>query len=433
MAGGQAAIPCVPSELDIFSRSRIQNAILGHQVVGLKTVNAVTQPLSTLEYFHSGASDYYRDLSHVYLRLRVCLRGEDGNPLLIDNNVGVANNLLYTLFQTMEVFLNERCVCRLDHFGYKSYIETVLNNPPEAAKTHLRSQFFYLDTPAHCTEATEANEGFTMRKNKLTNSKTVELYGRLSCGLFNQKLLLPQGLDLRLKLTFAPEALYLWSNDPANTARLHIVDSTLYLKQVLINPGVLLAHSKILASGSCHALYPMKKIEMKTFVVGPGARTLSLNSVCQGRLPSFLCFTMVENVNFNGHMQRNPFAFVHKSITNVSIFINAEEHRIGPLQFSLDNPSFTYAYHSLFTAFGNDIKKTHMITPDMYAHGTFLACKDITPDGSGNISHTSLASSGVVRIEATFADEIDVALTCLVLLEYDCVLEVDQSRNVFIS
>jgi len=432
MAGGQGAVPCVPSELDIFSRSRIQNAILGHQVVGIKTVNAVTQPLSTLEYFHSGASsDYYRDLSHVYLRLRVCLRAEDGNPLLLDNNVGVANNLLYTLFQTMEVFVNERCVWRLDHFGYKSYIETLLNNSPEAANTYLRSHFFYLDTPKHCTKADDNNEGFTMRKNKLTKSKVVELYGRLSCGLFNQKLLLPQGLDLRLKLTFAPEALYLWTNDPGNTAHLHVVDSTLYLKQVLINPGVLLAHAKILAQ--THALYPMKKVEMKAFTVAPGARTLSLNSVCQGRLPSFLCFTMVDNVNFNGHMQMNPFAFVHKSINNVSIFVNAEEHRIGPLQFSQDNPSFTYAYHSLFTAFGDDIKKSHMITPDMFAHGCFFVCKDATPDASGNISHTSLASSGVVRIEASFDQEIDVAVTCLVLLEYDCVLEVDQSRNVYIS
>jgi len=74
-----------------------------------------------------------------------------------------------------------------------------------------------------------------------------------------------------------------------------------------------------------------------------------------------------------------------------------------------------------------------MITPDMFAHGTFLVCKDNTPDASGHIAHTSLASSGVVRIEASFSKEIDVAVTCLVLLEYDCVLEVDQSRNVYIS
>jgi len=124
---------------------------------------------------------------------------------------------------------------------------------------------------------------------------------------------------------------------------------------------------------------------------------------------------------------------VHKSINNVSIFVNAEEHRIGPLDFSNENPSFTYAYHSLFTAFGDDIRKTHMITPDMFAHGCFLAVKDLTVDGSGHISHTSLASSGVVRIEASFSEEIDVAVTCLVLLEDDCVLEVDQGRNVYVS
>lgn len=432
MAAGNSAIPCVPGELDMFSRSRIQNAILGHQVVGLKTVNAVTHPLSTLEFFHSGANDYYRDLSHVYLRLKVCLKAIDGQNLILDNNAGVVNNLLFSLFQTMEVFLNEKCICRLDHFGYKSYIETLLNYSPEAAETHLTSAMFFLDTPAHCTQATDDNAGFVTRKNLLSNSKACELYGRLNCGLFNQHLLLPQGLDLRIKLTFAPESFYIWSQDPASEVKLHIIDSTLYVKQVLINPGVLLAHAKILSQ--TNALFPMKNVEMKAFTVAPGARSLSLNNICQGRLPSFLCFTIIDNSNFNGHFQKNPFAFVHKAITNISIFVNSDEHRFGPMDFHSDSPYSTYAYHSLFSALGVDGKsRTHMITPAMFSHGTFLVCKDLTPDGSGNISHTSLASSGVVRIEATFAREIDVAITCLLLLEYDCVLEVDHSRNVFIS
>lgn len=432
MAAAGTAIPCVPSELDIFSRSKIQNAILGHQVIGLKTVNSVTHPLSTLEFFHSGANDYYRDLSHVYLRLKVCLKGEDGNNLIVDNDVGVVNNLLYSLFQTMEVFLNEKCVCRLDHFGYKSYIETLLGYSQEAAQTHLTSSMFSLDTPAHVTAATADNLGFTTRKNLLATSKVCELYGQLKCGLFNQHLLLPQGLDLRIKLTFAPESFYMWSNDPANIARLHVVDSTLYVKQVLINPGVLLAHAKILAQ--TNALFPMKNIEMKAFTVAPGARNISLNNICQGRLPSFLCFTIIDNANFNGHYEKNPFALVHKSITNVSIFVNSDEHRIGPMEFHSNSPYYTYAYHSLFAALGLDGKtRTHMVTPAMFSHGTFLICKDLTPDGSGNISHTSLASNGVVRLEATFAREIDVAVTCLLLLEYDCVLELDHSRNVYIS
>jgi len=425
-------IACMPSELDIFSRSRIQNAILGHQIVGVKTTNAITQPLCTLEFAHSGSSDMYRDLRHVYLKLKICLKAADGQPLLLDNGVGVVNNLLYSLFHTMEVFLNEKCVARVDHFGYKNYIEPLLNYTPAAAETHLTTSMFYLDTPDHVNDATDENAGFTKRKELLLNSKTVELYGRLKCGVFDQNLLIPQGMDLRIKLTFANPSFFMWSGAAAANSVLHVLDSTLYLKQVALNPGVLIAHAKILAQ--TNALFPMKRVEMKSFTVSPGARSLSLNNVCLGRLPSFLCFTMVDNASFNGSLLQNPYALIHKSITDLSIFYNSDEFKLGPMDFHSESPCFTSAYHSLFNAIGVDRNSlSNFITPEMFHKGSFLVCRDLSADNSGHTNYCSLASNGIVRTEANFAHPIDSAVTCLVYLEYDCVMELDSSRNVFIS
>lgn len=424
-------IPCVPPALDIFSRTKIQNAILGRSHFAIKPLCAVTQPLSCLEFCHTGNSDQYRDLSQTFLQLKVQLKAEDGAALIVDNGVGVVSNLLYSLFQTFEVFLNERCVCRIDNFGYKCYLETLLNHNKQAADTHLQTGLFFLDTPEHVNSAVENNEGFVARHAALTGSKICELFGPLHCGLFDQPLLIPNGLDLRVKLTFASPDFFLWGGDANARAVLHVVDSTLHLKTVNVNPGVLIAHAKILAQ--CNALFPYKRKEMRSFTVAPGARSFSLNSVCQGRLPSFLCFAMIENISFNGHQQHNPFAFIHKSITNISIYVNSDEYKIGPIDFHSRNPQHASSYHQLFSTFGLNSSTSHMITPQMYSHGYFIVPIDISPDGSGHVSHTSLASNGVVRIEATFANPLDSAITCLVMLEFDGILELDSARNVYLS
>lgn len=430
MASSGGVVACVPPELDIFSRSRIQNAIKGSHTVALKPISALTQPLSTIEFFSSGSNEYYRDLTCTYLRLAIWL--EAGDLLADPSGIGVVNNLLYSLFQTLEIFLNEKCVYRIDNYGYKCMVENLLNFSANAVLTHLTSALFYLDTPAHVNTAGDANLGYKTRRTHLENGKICELYGRLKCGLFDQPLLLPSGLDLRVRLTFAPSNFFMWNAVEGSNVKLHVQDASLYVKYVQVNPSVLMAHARTLSQSN--AVYPYKRVEVKSYTIPPGGRSLSLNQVCSGKLPSFLCFTMVENSAYNGHELKNSFAFVHKSITNLSIFVDAVEHRIGPMDFHSDRPYYTYAYHSLFSTLGMDSKSlTHMITPSMFEHGTFLICKDLSADGSGNVTHTDLAKNGTLRIEAQFAHEIDVALTCLVLLEHDAILEIDHSRNILLS
>lgn len=433
MASSAGVIACLPPELDIFSRSRIQNAIHGSQVVELKPVSALSRPLSVLEFHSSGSTDLYRDLFHTYLRLKVCLRSEDGGAILLpDPGIGVVNNLLYSLFQTFEVIVNGKVVLRIDNFGFCTFVSDLLNFTPLAANGPMTSALFYLDTPAEVNTAGEANLGYKERHERLSMGKICELYGRLKGGIFNQSLLLPSGLDIRVRLTFAPESFYMWNDTPNRDVRLHVQDASLFVKHVSINPSVLIAHAKILAQ--TNAIFPFKRTEVKSYTIPPGGRSLALNSVCNGKLPSFLCFTMVDNLAYNGDVTKNPFALIHKSITHLSIFVDAVEHRIGPMDFHSTTPYFTCAYHTLFSTFGLDSKSVpHMITPSMFEHGSFLICKDLSADGSGNVAHTNLAKNGELRIEAAFANEIDSAITCLVLLEYDAVMEIDQARNIILS
>jgi hypothetical protein len=291
---------------------------------------------------------------------------------------------------------------------------------------------FYLDTPTAITTAGAANSGYTARKGLHAGGKSCQLYGRLRCGFFKQPLLLPPGLDLRVKLTFAPESFYMWSTAEDDNINLRVTDATLYCKNVIVSAPLLMSHSRILAQ--THAIFPMKRVETKSFTMAPGTRNISLNNVCTGRLPTFLCLAMINNSAFNGNRQLNSFALVHKSVTNVSIFVNAQEHKIGPLDFHSGEPYFARAYYDLFSSTGADKRSTpHMITPEMFSHGTFLVCKDLSPDSSGNTAYANIPNNGTVRIEIAFANGLTEALTIIVFLEFDSLLEIDASRNLTIS
>lgn len=105
---------CSKSELDLFSQFPIQTAILGTSEVALKPVNALGDDPSVIEFVSLGHGDTYRDLSSVYLRLRVKLMKKRPNSTH-DNSVTdatkkskscVVNNLIHSLFRQVTVYLN---------------------------------------------------------------------------------------------------------------------------------------------------------------------------------------------------------------------------------------------------------------------------------------------------------------------------------------
>ncbi|KAJ1526277.1 hypothetical protein ONE63_009431 [Megalurothrips usitatus] len=125
-----------------------------------------------------------------------------------------------------------RDVTGIDQFGYYSYINSLLNFSKDATETFLTTSMFYLDSPEAINTAGDENQGFKKRKEQLAGGKTCQLFGRLRCGFFKQPLLLPPGLDLRVKLTFATENFYMWAAEDANI-NLRVTDATLHCKNVI--------------------------------------------------------------------------------------------------------------------------------------------------------------------------------------------------------
>ena len=118
----------------------------------------------------------------------------------------------------------------------------LLNYGSDAFGTHLVSCFWYLDSSSELKD----NTGYATQLNYFSDSQALELYGGIHADFFNSDKMLINGVDVKVKLTRAPEPFYLLDPSDDTKVRIKILGATLFNTQVELKPPVLLAHASVL-------------------------------------------------------------------------------------------------------------------------------------------------------------------------------------------
>ncbi|XP_024946137.1 uncharacterized protein F54H12.2-like, partial [Cephus cinctus] len=287
---------CMESELELFTLPPTQTTIESAQWVHYKPISSLTDD-SPIEFVVPGNGDEYLDLAHTMLSLRVqlCskdasaaaalskaayldlahtmlslrvqLRSKDASAADALSKAAPVNNLLHSLFNQVDVFLNQKLVSPPNNaYAYRAYIETLLNYGPAAKGSHLSSVLWYDDTPGHMDDTAGKNMGLANRQAFVGKDKTVDLIGHVHYDVFNQEKFLLNGVELRLQLVRTRDGFSLM--DPNNACSLHITEATLLVRRAKISPGILIAHSKMLSKTT--AKYPLTRVEVKTLKMYAG-------------------------------------------------------------------------------------------------------------------------------------------------------------------
>ena len=469
-----AYVECMKSELDFFTPHPIQSSILKTEEIVYKPVASLDNT-SLIEFVSLGHGDTYRDLSSIYLKLRIKMFKNQKNEVIGDDSPSTVNNIMHSLFKQC-FYMNGKPIAQTDHnYHYRAYIENLLNYGSDAATTHLESVGWYIDdgkmdydgtgststppnpgdgkkrrkrdetnplastsntnTSSGTSNATGENSGQKKRQAVFAKSCEVELMGKIHGDMFNQSKLLLNNIDLRVILATENPSFYIMSKNDKDEAYIKILDATMYMNHVTINPNVLLAHEKVLLKTK--AVYPYKRVEVKTFTIPSGSRTLSVDNVIIGQLPNLLVFGMVSNAAYSGNLLKNPYNFKHNKMSQFNLCINGTYLPNSPItcDYSGDNPVSTRGYNTLFKGTGiHFFDKGHQITKKFYDNGCFLLAFDLTTDISYNSeSCTNLLNQGTIRIEGQFSENLAEATTCIVYAEYDAAIEIDKDRNIFTS
>ncbi|KAG8235182.1 hypothetical protein J437_LFUL015488 [Ladona fulva] len=350
-----------------------------------------------------------------------------------EQKVGPVNNFLHSLFSQVDVYLNQKLISPPSNtYAYRSYIENLLSYGPAAKKSHLTMSLWYDDTAGLMDNLDHHNAGLAKRRSLTKTSKPFDMIGCIHSDIFNQDKFLLNGVELRVKMIRSRDTFCLMSETPY--AKVKILDATLLVRRVCINPSVLIAHSKILEKSP--AKYPLTRVEVKVLTISSGVQSKVIDNIFIGQLPKRCIIGFVTNAAFNGDTTKNPFNFQHFSMTHLSLYIDGQQIPSKPLQTDFTNDKLhVMAYHTLFSGTGiHFLNEGNDISREEYPHGYCLTAFDLTPDLSSNShSHWNLMRQGSLRLDVRFEQPLPETLTCVIYAEFDNIIEIDRHRNILVD
>ncbi|GFY21086.1 uncharacterized protein TNCV_3991301 [Trichonephila clavipes] len=172
------------------------------------------------------------------------------------------------------------------------------------------------------------------------------------------------------------------------------------------------------------------RIEVKTFTVSSGLKSVIIPNGEIGVLPSRIILGLISNSAFNGDMKKNHFNFKHYNLNHISLSEN--DIQIPTTAYTPDYAKDLYArnYLSLFTDLAQH--KTN-VSYDDYKENTCLHVFDLTQDKSASEPFGNVTQNGDISIHLKFDAELLETTTLIAYMEMPSFIEIDKSRNVFID
>lgn len=422
---------CSKTELDLFTLPPTQTSIELGQWVQYKPLASIADD-GPLEFVISGLGDEYIDLSQTLISLKVRILNTDGSIVTNESNkVGPVNCFLHSLFSQVEVYLNQKLVSVGGNtYPYRAYIETLLSYGAEAKESHLSSALWVTDTAEHMDATEDENKGLKKRRSFVLNSSPIDLMGHIHSDIFHQNKYLLNGVELKVKLLRSRDEFSLMSK---SQFKVNIMEASLMVRRVKINPTVLIAHAKAIEQYS--AKYPITRVDVKSFTIPAGMMGKTIDNVYLGQLPKRIIIGLVNNKAFNGSLRHNPYNFHHYNVNFLSMYIDGQQVPSKALQpdFLVHN-LYTQCYQTLFSGTGVHFSNGgNAISREMYPNGFCLFAFDLTPDLGAGSHHWSLVRRGSLRIDVRFHLTLTETVNCIVYGEFDNLIEVDKYRNVIMD
>ena len=349
------------------------------------------------------------------LEIRVKITKADGSA--IDNGttdkVGVANNILHTMFDKLEVFINGHSKEMQSNYAQRAYIDALTSYRHDALVVRGALQGWAKDTAAKfdVVDPAGANDGFKARSAAFKSSGVVTLMGRIHSDIMMQGLCMPP--DTEIKLSLIPSASkFALSGTTGSDYRLAIVHATLWVARVAVCPSLQLALQKTFERRLM--TIPMRQVKVKTMTILQGVTETTLSNIFDNDLPDRFLVGFLSNDSWGAgaKIDANPFNFAHNSLTYLQA--SKGDQSIPTTAYTPDFSSTKYIreYMALLEEFNADEGDTSIgITKEEFVGGYALfpfrvvsrsrGGDAVGPPASGGISLTlkfGTATTAVVNV-----------------------------------
>lgn len=418
-------------ELDIFEQLPTQAAVEeGYHVEHLPRSNPDDGPL---KFEISGDSNDYIDLKHSYLRMELKIVKQDGSDIADSDVVGVINGIGHTLFKQIDVSLNDTLVSdssNLQH--YRSLIETNLSYGPGAKGSQLSLSLYSKDTAGKMDDVADGNLGLVHRRGYTKESRVVEVISRPHIDLCHQRRYLINGVDLKLQLIRNTDPFVLMAA-LNSTFKVKIVNASFFVRKVKVNAGIQLGHIEKMDKKLQPAVYPIRRVMMKSFTVPQGSMSVNEESLFSGQLPKRIVLGLVPSANFEGRYHLNPFNFANFGLKYCALYVDGKMVPQKPLMSEFGNHMSLRSYFTLLESTGKSFTDEGIdITRDDYEKGYAMLAFDLSPDLEDNGCY-HLIKKGNIRLELKFETGLTTPVNVVVYSEFDSSIKIDKNRQVMMD
>ncbi len=459
---------CGKTETDLFSIPPTQASLEKGRWIDYHPLSSVKDDDGPITFLAAGTEDYV-DLSKTILFVEGKVVKSDGNDLDGDeqSNIAPVNNFLHSLFRQVDVYLNGKQVTpAMGTYAYRAYLETLLNYDVSAKESQLTSAMYYKDTAGEMesngslpsektiTYATaqkgktptadlatstfklpvpgSGNQGFAKRHQFIQDGKKFTLSGPVFVDAFMGSRLLLNMVDLKLTLNRSQDRFCLMDTNvsPLN-AKVMLTDVILKVCKVRVSPTVSMGHE--LALKKMAAIYPIRRVECKTFVMPGNIPSVRKDNIFTGNIPKTFVFGLVDAKGFSGDYKKNPYNFKNYVVTTVTLTVNGEELPFKQLTLNYANnkENFIQAYNTLFSGTGKMNYNTGLdISRKGYPKGYTLYAFDLTPDMCGSSPYFNTVQRGSLTVDITFANAPGDSIAMVCYGDFENVIQIDSERNV---
>ncbi len=447
---------CGKTETDLFSIPPTQASLEKGRWIDYHPLSSVENDDGPITFLAAGTEDYV-DLSKTILFVEGKVVKSDGTDLggATQSNIAPVNDFLHSLFRQVDVYLNGKQVTpAMGTYAYRAYLETLLNYDVSAKGSQLTSAMYYKDTAGEMDSngslpvkkaisisgsshnfmtMGSGNQGFAKRHQFIQDGKKFTLSGPIFVDAFMGSRLLLSMVDLKLILNRSSDKFCLMdTNTNSLNAKVKLTDVILKVRKVRVSPTVSMGHE--LALKKMAAIYPIRRVECKTFVMPGNIPSVRKDNIFTGNIPKTFVFGLVDAKGFSGDYEKNPYNFKDYEVTTVTLTVNGEELPFKQLTLNYEDnkENFIQAYNTLFSGTGKMNYNTGLdISREDYPKGYTLYAFDLTPDMCGSSPYFNTVQRGSLTVDITFANAPGAAAIAMVCYgDFENVIQIDSERNV---
>ncbi|XP_041349410.1 uncharacterized protein F54H12.2-like [Gigantopelta aegis] len=250
--------------------------------------------------------------------------------------------------------------------------------------------------------------------------------GPLCEDIFNIGRYLVNGVDITIKLFRSSVPFCLMSGKTGQEYMIELQDIYFKICKLKMNSALILTHNKLFEKSN--ALYPFTKTEVKMSSIPFSQQSYVWDNVYQSHCPGRLVVGFVNGDGVTGSYTKNPFNFQSSFVKTVSLYLDGVSIPGRPVE-----AEDISAYVNLFEGVnrwgqdsGNYIKRSEFVL----GHGLFVfSLEPVFVDSD----YLSLIKSGNLRLEVQFKSALKNTVSCIVYGEFPSLIEIDQTRNVFVK